>query len=516
MALIFKGRFKGEETTQIVASTGSFLRNEDVRFEVLSRIVNSMALSHKWTDSFKVGEASYHILLNEIEPEIWSVILIPSKDVIGSKFRLIGGATFILIVVNLLILMIYVSLVKDITGSVDGLISIAQKASKGDLSQRVQVTTTDEIGVLSQIFNQMMSSLKETTEVLIREKEKAEVIISQIPDGIMVTDAKNRLILANKKAEEMFKFSASQSYGKFIMTIIENQEMVDMLNDHLKSSKQTSRREIKIQIDGEEKVYRFTSGKVTHNLDPTLGVIVVARNITHEKELEVLRESFLRTVSHELRTPLTSIMGFVDILHRESAGKLTDKQKEYLKIALVNAEHLRGLISDLLDLSRIEAGKIKLIYESFNVEELLDTVISSMTPFIQDKQLDLVLKIKDKTLEMEADKEKIRRILLNIISNAVKFTIKGSITVSCYVDGDNVKFSVADTGIGIMDHEKDIIFDKFRQIDASTTRQYDGIGLGLSIVKNLVELHKGQLKIESVYHEGSTFTFWIPKSTRKS
>jgi signal transduction histidine kinase len=226
--------------------------------------------------------------------------------------------------------------------------------------------------------------------------------------------------------------------------------------------------------------------------------------------LEALRDSFLRTVSHELRTPLTSIMGFIDLVL--GGGKVEEEQKKYLKIALDEAVNLKVLIDDLLDLSRMEAGRMELVYSTVNVKGLFDNLVSLLSPLARGKNLELVSVVTDEKLETTLDAAKIRRILVNLITNAIKFTEKGTISLRCRLQKKEkeMEFAVSDTGIGLMDDEKEFIFERFRQVDDSSTRKYEGIGLGLSIVKQLVEMHKGRIWVESQYGKGSTFYFAIP------
>jgi signal transduction histidine kinase len=168
------------------------------------------------------------------------------------------------------------------------------------------------------------------------------------------------------------------------------------------------------------------------------------------------------------------------------------------------------LIDDLLDLSQFKAGKVNMEITDINVKELIDSLIVSMKPLTKGKSLKLQASKIDDSIVIRGDYSKVRRVFLNIVSNAIKFTKKGSIRISCRQTQNQVLVAVTDTGIGIRQSEKDIIFEKFRQIDYSSRREYDGIGLGLSIVKELVEMHHGEIKIDSQYGKGSTFTVIFP------
>ncbi len=206
------------------------------------------------------------------------------------------------------------------------------------------------------------------------------------------------------------------------------------------------------------------------------------------------------------------MIGFIEIVLSNAKSKNKDKKNEtkYLKTALEEAQSLQTLINDLLDLSQLKAGKTDMNITILSIKDLIDSLMITMEPLTKGKNLALVSKITDKNIMVKGDKGKLRRIFLNIISNAIKFTTEGRITIICKQTEHNVKISITDTGIGIRDSEKEIIFEKFRQIDYSSRREYDGIGLGLSIVKELVEIHNGHIEIDSSYGKGSTFTVCLP------
>jgi signal transduction histidine kinase len=224
------------------------------------------------------------------------------------------------------------------------------------------------------------------------------------------------------------------------------------------------------------------------------------------------KSQFLANMSHELRTPLNSVIGFSDILLNEVKGELNDSQKKYVTNINKGGKHLLDLINSILDLSKIEAGKLELVYENFNLYFVFSEIESIILPQAQKKSIDLEIEIQDEGIEINADKSKIKQAIFNLLSNAIKFTDKnGKISMSARkVDRDFVEVAVKDTGIGIPDDKLDKIFDPFMQADASTSRKYGGTGLGLPLVKKYIEKHAGQIWVESEVGKGSTFTFTIP------
>ncbi|TQD25655.1 PAS domain S-box protein [Methanolobus vulcani] len=230
-----------------------------------------------------------------------------------------------------------------------------------------------------------------------------------------------------------------------------------------------------------------------------------------------VKSEFLASMSHELRTPLTSVIGFSDVLQDGVAGELTEKQLGYVNNINSSGKHLLALINDVLDLSKIEAGKMDLQCEKFVFSAIMNDVNESITFLVAKKNIDLKFVDEIKDIEIFADKLKTKQILLNLIDNAIKFTPpNGIISVIAKQTGKDVQISVSDTGIGIPHDKLKEIFDPFSQVDASHTRRYAGTGLGLALVKQFVQMHDGRIWVESEEGKGSTFTFTIPIEQRNA
>lgn len=226
-----------------------------------------------------------------------------------------------------------------------------------------------------------------------------------------------------------------------------------------------------------------------------------------------LKSQFLANVTHELRTPLHSIISYgALILEGFVDGELTTEQEEHIQFMVNRAEDLSHLVDDMLDLSKIEADRIEIKAEPLIIEQSLTTVINQLKPIANNKNLFIRLEIDDHIPMARADNHRLRQITLNLISNAIKFTEKGGITIRCKTlqNRDMLCISVTDTGIGIAPAALNYIFEAFRQADGSTTRRFGGTGLGLTIAKKLIELQSGEIAVESVPGEGSTFSFTLP------
>jgi signal transduction histidine kinase len=236
------------------------------------------------------------------------------------------------------------------------------------------------------------------------------------------------------------------------------------------------------------------------------------------QELDRIKSSFLANMSHELRTPLNSILGFADVMLEELDGPLTDYMNNDLRLIQKNGQHLLHLINDVLDMAKIEAGRMNLNPEKFHVFEVVDEVISITSTLASERNISLFLhEESDQELEVFADRTRLRQVLINLVNNSIKFTEKGKISVKISaLEGARILITVKDTGIGIPPEKLESVFLEFTQVDTSTTRKVGGTGLGLPISRRLVEMHGGRLWAEStgVDGEGSSFFVELPVEAR--
>lgn len=248
-------------------------------------------------------------------------------------------------------------------------------------------------------------------------------------------------------------------------------------------------------------------------------VAVIIQILHANKELERLNKvktEFVSMVSHELRTPLTAVKGFVDIVLNEEAGTLNEQQKKFLKIAHNSIERLTLIISDLLDISKIESGQLKLETRPVSLKRILQESAETYRSTIESKQINFSIDVSKDLPEVLADESRIKQVIDNLLSNAMKFTPpKGSIHISTDDMGDFILTSISDTGMGIKKENHERIFERFVQVDSSLTRQAGGTGLGLAISKSIVEMHGGRIWVESELGKGSTFRFLLPRQRNK-
>ena len=229
-----------------------------------------------------------------------------------------------------------------------------------------------------------------------------------------------------------------------------------------------------------------------------------------------VKSAFLAAMSHELRTPLNSILGFTTILQGGLAGPLNDEQRKQLGMVSNSSQRLLELINDVLDLSKIEAGQLKVEEEDFDLGTSIRTVLMAVSPLAERKGLTLTSTVAAEIGTIRSDRRRVEQILLNLLSNAVKFTSEGGISIECSAHRDRIVTRVHDTGIGIRPEDLERLFRPFQQLDSGLARNHEGTGLGLSICKRIIEMMGGEISVESEWGRGSTFSFSLPAGTRRS
>lgn len=355
------------------------------------------------------------------------------------------------------------------------------------------------------------------------EAAKNQAILEGIADGVMVADQNGKVILFNAAAERILSISREQALGR--------------PQDGILGLYGSAAREWLAQIDQwrqnpgaygtEFLVHRMEVGRrfVSVHLSPVvspsqefLGVVSVFRDITSEVEADRAKSDFVSTVSHELRTPMTSIVGYVDLVLMGATGPLSDMQRDFLKRVKTNAERLTTLVNDLLDISRIETGRVVLQLAPVAVADIVKQVVDLVQPKVEEKEQRLSIVLPADLPRVYGDHDRLAQILTNIVGNAYKYTpVGGEISIHAYVRDAKMYVAVSDTGIGIAPENQKKLFSRFYRVeDDPAVYEVSGTGLGLAISLSLIQMHEGNISLDSVLGKGSTFTFSIPLAEGES
>jgi PAS domain S-box-containing protein len=379
----------------------------------------------------------------------------------------------------------------------------------------------------------MHHEIERRAEKLAREMnlqaQYAEVVLNSIADGVYSTDL-NRIIKTwSRGAEEITRWRAEEVIGRSCADFLrhtndEGRVLCDVDCPLIESfaTKRNAARDAQVHTrDGGRIPVSITVGPIFGENGEVIGAVEVFRDVSKEKELiesikqaNALKDQFLANMSHELRTPLNSIIGFADLLKEQVFGPLNEKQLQYAQNILESGEHLLSLINDILDLSKVETGMLEVNLEQVNLEEMLRWSLTIQNERAKRHNISMNLEVDEGIGTIMTDPTRLKQILLNLVSNAVKFTSDGgSVTVRAKKLDGEIQISVSDTGIGIPKEQRERIFEPFVQLDSSLSRRYEGTGLGLALTKRLVELLGGRIWVESEPDKGSTFHFTIPLDT---
>ncbi len=407
-------------------------------------------------------------------------------------------------------------LAERITRPLRRFMEASRKISAGDYSVEVPIEGADELGHLAGEFNRMAAQLARYHEMnieqIISEKSKGEAILSSIEDGLLVFDTELRATGINPAARRMLALEFSECSGLPCSDILPAPNVCDLIRKTVESGFQPSvpeeQRIMTMPSGGRRRHYLFSITAIRSKDRHLSGVVLLLKDVTRLKEVEQLKSDFVMAASHELRTPLTSMGMSIDLLLEHAAPKLGDADRELLQAAHEEVHRMKALVNDLLDLSKIEAGRIDLEFESVQVQTLLDYVRTIFGNQVEQKHVELTWELPEDLSNIRADSNKITWVLTNLISNALRYVPDGGhIQVAAKRIGPYIHLSVRDDGPGIPQEYQAKIFQKFVQVKG---REVGGTGLGLAICKEIVRAHGGTIWAESESGQGSTFTFTVP------
>jgi len=399
------------------------------------------------------------------------------------------------------------------------------------------------------------------------ERDRLNLILENVGDPIVVTDDQANVVLMNRQAEQLFRPDAPASDGPGAEAggaggseaARENDAKLAGFVSAFAVGPELARRERMLLVRppsqggaGAELPVEVVSGKIRNDRGEPLAIVSVLHDLTRQAENERLydelkkfsgelerrileatadladqnarlqwqareleranrlKSDFLANMSHELRTPINALIGYTSLMLERIYGEINAQQEEGLHRIQASAQHLLELINDVLDLAKIEAGKMPLHLEDVSLGVVIQEIAEQLEPLVRRKGLELLAEVAEEGIRMHTDRTKVKQILLNIVSNAVKFTQVGRVVVRASRDDETVQIDVTDTGIGIRERDLGAIWEDFRQVDQSRTREFGGTGLGLSITRRLVDALGGRVGVASEFGKGSTFTVRLP------
>lgn len=376
----------------------------------------------------------------------------------------------------------------------------------GDYASRLEINSDDEIGRLARAVNFMSDEMKRMNQ----QEEWFKAVFSSIREAIIVTDANGNIKLGNPAACRLFNLDCALMIKTGAGHKATDSRLFELLERMTASGSTVEKEEVTVMTDRGERVLQVSAMPIIKRKIPE-GTVFVMNDITKLLNLERMRRDFVSSVSHELRTPLTSITGYTETL-LEGAIDDAENAKHFLQIILQESERLTALINDVLDLSKIESGRIEYTFAPVCLRAIVDQVVDLFGRAIEKKGIVLRVQIPQDLPYVNADKGYLELVLRNLLDNAIKYVAEqnGQIMISASTVDDMVRVEVKDNGIGIPRKDLGRIFERFYRVDKARSRAVSGTGLGLSIVKHIVLAHKGKVEVRSRLNLGSQFSFVIP------
>lgn len=411
-----------------------------------------------------------------------------------------------IVIVTLLVILAASFIARMITQPVRRITKAAEQIAAGKLGQQIPVLTNDEIGRLSHAFNAMSLSLHQLVGEISAERTKLQTVLANMTDGIVMTDAEGKIILANQAAESLFNFRADEAMTRSVIEVVRDHEADELLKLCLRTHQIQS-----IHFDSiiSRRFLRAIAVPIADN--DIRGAVILFQDLTELRNLQTMRRELVGNISHELRTPLAGIKAMVETL-RDGAIEDQAVAMDFLARIESDVDRLTQTVSELTELSRIESGKAELRLEPLNLNAVIQDIIQQLSPLAGRQQIAITTNLAPDLPEVQADRDRVRQTIINLVHNAIKFNKPGGrVVLSTRPDKDAVILEVADTGIGISPEELPHVFERFYKADKARSR--GGSGLGLAIAKHTIQAHGGKIWAQSTEGQGSSFSFSLPLKT---
>ena len=376
----------------------------------------------------------------------------------------------------------------------------SRKIASGELEQKITIEARDEVGELAHAFNEMSSKLKEMVETISGDRARLATILDNMADGVIMTDIEGNISMANNAAGKLFEIKNTDMANRHLIEVVRDHEIDEVLKLCLKTAETQS---AQYESGTSKRYLRVIAIPIAH--DELSDSLLLFQDLTELRNLQTTRRELIGNISHEFRTPLAGIKAMVETLRD---GAVDDKKvaRDFLTRMDDEVERLTQIVAELTEFSRIETGKAELSLEPVNLNLLIEEVIIQLSHQVERQQLSVDKKFAADLRSVQADKERVRQVVVNLIHNAIKFTSPGGkITVATQAHGGSVTVDISDTGIGIAKNDLPHIFERFYKVDRA--RSGGGTGMGLAIAKHVVEAHGGKIRVQSEEGKGSTFSF---------
>ena len=506
----------------VLSMDGEMLSGSDTEQGAELRISpNMLAAMNRETDNKRFSNASYAdfaLYLEEDGAECIIYIIDTLEEMNQLSMRLFAIILQTLIIGVLIAILLSFFLARAITSPLQSLTTGAQLIAAGEFSHEIDVHSSDEIGILTDSFNNMKNVLRSTLLEIDGEKTKLETVLSCISDAIIAFTDSGSVLHSNESATELFGVELKRNFQmeRFfeLMDIpLERQAKGIALTADISTVEKTEDGTLifhdKVYND---RVFDISFGRIRYISDEVkrLGLIAVIHDITSRFELDKSRREFVANVSHELRTPLTSIKGACETL-MEDPEMPGDMRDYFLDMAITESDRMTRIVSDLLVLSRLDNKRTQWKVETFDLCRSITRLIDVMRVDIQSHRHRVTFTPKGDIPPLTADKERIEQVIINIISNSIKYTPEdGKIDVTACEENGQITIRVQDNGIGIPEEDIAHIFERFHRVEKSRTSETGGTGLGLAIARELIEAHGGSITIDSDLGKGSAVTIVLP------
>jgi two-component system phosphate regulon sensor histidine kinase PhoR len=479
------------------------LDNHSNRPEVIAALQSGLGISQRFSATLRENMLYVAVPVNNLGQKVGVArVALPLTAVNTSVSSAIRTTVLGVLLAALLVILAASFITRMITHSTRQVTRAATRIAAGQYDLSITVQSDDELGRLGHAFNKMSKTIKESMLKISEEKSKLSSILYTLNDGVVMNDIHGQILLANPAAENLFGFKESEALGKPLIETLFNHEIENLLKQCL-----TTREKQVIQVDTNNGNYLRVYA-VPLKTETLTGAVILLQDLTELRNLQTMRRQFVGNISHELKTPLAGIKAVVETLQD---GAISDPvvAVDFLKKASFEVDSMTQLVSELIELTRIETGAVQLNIEALNMNSIIKETVTHLFPQAERKQLKIYQILDEDLPTVQADRERILQVVGNILHNAIKFTPpSGQIKIITAVKDQSVLVQIADSGIGISKDDLVHIFERFFKADKSRT--HEGSGLGLAIAKHIIQAHKGKIWVDSQEGRGSTFSFSLP------